>query len=65
VVEHPAIVAQLSKQMATYTPYVEKNMSALELSGYECLTTNVTQALRLAHSGGNSLLQAEAQGCVM
>jgi arylsulfatase A-like enzyme len=42
--EHPAIVAQLSKQMATYTPYVEKSMSASELSGYECLTTNVTQS---------------------
>lgn len=40
--KQPEIVAQLSKQMATYTPYVNPRLSAEELSKYDCVTTNVS-----------------------
>ena len=35
--EQPAIVAQLAKEMARYTPYVDGQMTAEELAKYECL----------------------------
>ena len=40
--KHPDIVSQLSKQMATYVPYVDPSLSTEELSKYDCLTTNVS-----------------------
>ena len=43
--KQPEIVAQLFKQMATYTPYVNPFLSAEELNKYDCVTTNVSGGL--------------------
>ena len=37
----PEVVAQLSKELATYKVYVSGGMSAAELGKYECLNTSV------------------------
>jgi len=42
--KQPAIVAQMARQLATYTPYIDKGMGAAELSKYECLTTNISDS---------------------